>query len=298
MQEIIVPPEESAKRLENFLKKNFPIGYVRKVFRRKAVRRNGVRGLPDDRVEPGDRITLFVPFEAQHRSTPATRSRPGITNIFEDSELVIVNKPAGVAVHEAKGILKRDTLFGTLEAKYRTNGIKPRLVHRLDKDTSGVLLVAKSEALAERLENLLETGEVEKEYLCLVAGRLPQNQGRIDFPLPGRDGTMVPGLTRFTVVKRFSETTLLRVAIETGRMHQIRIHCAQLGYPVVLDAQHGDFTFNKKFRREFGLRRQFLHAEKVSLNYHGKKMTWSAPLPRDLAETLKAVEADFKSGRG
>jgi 23S rRNA pseudouridine955/2504/2580 synthase len=92
-------------------------------------------------------------------------------------------------------------------------------------------------------------------------------------------------------VKRFSETTLLRVHIDTGRMHQIRLHFAKLGYPVVMDEQHGDFYFNRRFRKTFGLKRQFLHASKISLDHRGKQRIWTAPLPTDLDEALKALEA-------
>jgi 23S rRNA pseudouridine955/2504/2580 synthase len=96
----------------------------------------------------------------------------------------------------------------------------------------------------------------------------------------------VRALTRFKVVKRYSEVTLVRVAIETGRLHQIRLHFAQLGHPVVMDNQHGDFGLNKKFRREFGLKRQFLHAQKLCLNFAGKVREWQAKLPNDLDRTL------------
>jgi 23S rRNA pseudouridine955/2504/2580 synthase len=117
-----------------------------------------------------------------------------------------------------------------------------------------------------------------------------RNEGRIDFPLPGRQGTPVRALTRYRVIKRFPETTLARVQIETGRLHQIRLHFAKLGYPVVLDDQHGDFRFNKRIRKESGLKRQFLHAEKLTLQYHGKQRHWTAPLPKDLQEVLPRLE--------
>ena len=117
-------------------------------------------------------------------------------------------------------------------------------------------------------------------------GRLAANQGKIDTPLPGREGNPVRALTRYWVVKRYSEVTLVRVAIETGRMHQIRLHFAQLGHPVVMDDQHGDFAFNKQFRRDYGLKRQFLHAEKLRLTFAGTVCQWQAKLPRDLQRTL------------
>lgn len=287
MREIVLPEHEAGKKLENFLKKEFPIGYVRKVFRKNAVRLNGSRAKPDDLIRGGDCVQLFIDYE-EPAAVRGTTVKLDI--IYEDESLLVLNKPAGIAVHEGKTVRKKDSLLGMLEASYRERGIKPQLVHRLDKDTSGLLLVAKNSQIAKELENSFETREVEKEYLCLVVGRLANNLGKIDFPLPGREGNPVRALTRYRVVKKFSETTLVRVAIETGRLHQIRLHFAKLGYPVVLDDQHGDFAFNKRFRREYGLKRQFLHAEKLRLNYQGQPREWTATLARDLAQTLQSLE--------
>jgi len=290
MQEIHIPAGESAKKLGNYLKKHFPIGYVKKLFRKNAIRLNGQRAKPDGLVQPGDRIQIFLPFKRHTQGTDPTKSHQfELEIVFEDDELLVINKPPAIAVHEAKEILKRQTVLGMLEAKYRNRGVAPRLVHRLDKDTSGVLVIAKTEKLAEELESLFQESKVDKEYLCLVAGLLQESQGRIDIPLPGRKGSAVRALTHFKIVKRFSETTLVRVNIETGRMHQIRLHFAKLGHPIVMDAQHGDFAFNKRFRKEFGLKRQFLHASKLALDYRGKKQTWTAPLPGDLDETLNRL---------
>jgi 23S rRNA pseudouridine955/2504/2580 synthase len=284
MREIVLSGSEAPKKLENFLKKHFPIGYVRKVFRKNGVRINGRRGESDDVIRAGDRIQLYIPFEPQ--AAAARRSRAKIDIVFEDDSLLVINKPAGLAVHEGKTVSKQESLLGILEDHYRDRGIKPQLVHRLDKDTSGLLLVAKNPQAATELASYFETGKVDKEYLCLVVGRLQTNESKIDFPLPGRDGKPVRTLTRFHVVKRYSEVTLVRVDIETGRLHQIRLHFAKLGYPVVMDDQHGDFGFNKRFRKEYGLKRQFLHAEKLRLNYAGKQREWKAPLAKDLDNTL------------
>jgi len=292
MQEIMLAPDEPAKKLSNYLKKRFPIGYVRKLFRKNAVRLNGKRANPDDVIRQGDRLQIFIPFEKQTgQAEKESSSRSELPVLFEDGELLVINKPPGTTVHEAKGIPKHLTVLGILENQYRSKGIRPRLIHRLDKDTSGVLLVSKMEQSVKELETLFKEGEVEKEYLCLVAGLLPQNDGKIDFPLPGREAKAVRALTRFRVVKRYSETTLVRVHIDTGRMHQIRLHFAKLGYPVVMDEQHGDFSFNRRFRKNFGLKRQFLHASKIALDYRGKKRTWTAPLPKDLDETIKRLDS-------
>jgi len=287
-QEISITAGETPKTLENFLKKRFPVGYVRKLFRKNGVRLNGRPSKPDDSVRPGDRVELYIPFEnspkSRRQSIPV---QADLKIIFEDDEIIVINKPAGIAVHEGKEVRKRNSLLGMLEAKYRPRGIAPRLVHRLDKDTSGVLLVAKNDAVAKQLEDFFATGKVEKEYLCLLVGRLQQNQGSIDFPLPGRTAQPVRALTHFRIVKRFSETTLVRANIATGRMHQIRLHFAQYGHPVVMDDQHGNFSFNKRLRKQCRLRRQFLHASTLALPYRGKKHRWTVPLPADLASTLE-----------
>lgn len=293
MQEIIVPVGESVKKLANYLKKQFPIGYVRKLFRRNGVRLNGRRAKADESIRDGDRIQLYIPFESQSTKPTQNISSPEFEIIYEDEALLVLSKPAGIAVHEGKTVRKRDTIEGVIETKYRASKFRPRLVHRLDKDTSGLLLLAKSERALAELENHFETGATEKEYLCLVAGRLHANEGKIEFPLPGRDGTPVRALTHFHVVKRYPETTLVRVSIETGRLHQIRLHFTQLGYPVVMDDQHGDFDFNKRFRKHYGLKRQFLHAAKLTINYRGKRYSWSAPLAEDLDQALKRIEKEL-----
>jgi len=288
--EIVFPQTEQPKRLENFLKKRFPIGYVRKLFRRSGVRLNGKRSGPNEFARPGDRIELFIPFEERERS-PAEKTLPhaGFEILFEDDDLLVINKQPGIAVHEGREILKRHSLLGMLEATYGPRSV--RLVHRIDKETSGLLVVAKREAVAEELARLFEQSEVEKEYLALVVGRLHPRKGRIEFPLPGRERKPGPALTFYEVEKEFPGTTLVLVRIETGRMHQIRLHFAKLGHPVVLDGQHGDFAFNKQFRKAYGLKRQFLHARSITLDYRGKKRRWTAPLPDDLARTLKSLEA-------
>ncbi len=290
--EIIVPQNEEPKRLENFLKKRFPIGYVRKLFRRNGVRLNGGRPGPNQIAHPGDRVTLYLPFEK--RPGTAVKKGPergGFEILFEDEDILVLNKHAGITVHEGKGILKQQSLLGMLEATYRPRGIIPKLVHRIDKETSGLLVVAKRDAAAEELEKKFAGGEVEKEYLALVLGRLHPKEGRIDFPLPGREGSFVPALTRYQVERELPGTSLVRVKMETGRMHQIRLHFAKLGHPVVMDDRHGDFAFNNRFRKAHGLKRQFLHAQSIAFEHRGQKRKWTAPLPEDLAMTLKSLES-------
>ncbi len=289
--EIIVPQTEEPKRLDNFLKKRFPIGYVRKLFRKNGVRLNGERPRPNVIARPGDRVTLYLPFEK--RPGAAVKKGPergGFEILFEDDDILVLNKQAGITVHEGKRVLKQRSLLGMLETTYRPKGIIPKLVHRIDKETSGLLVVAKRDAVAEQLEKKFAGAEVEKEYLALVLGRLHPKEGQIDFPLPGREGSFVPALTRYQVERELPGTSLVRVKMETGRMHQIRLHFAKLGHPVVMDDRHGDFAFNKRFRKTHGLKRQFLHAQSIAFEHRGQKRKWTAPLPEDLAMTLKSLE--------
>ena len=291
--DIIIPQSEGPKRLENFLKKHFPIGYIRKLFRKNGVRLNGKRCGPDETARPGDRVALFIPFEERPNTGKKQRLlRAAFGVLFEDDDILLINKHAGIAVHEGKEILKSRSILGMLEATYRSRGIVPKLVHRIDKETSGLLVVAKSDSAVEDLEDKFETGEVEKEYLTLVIGRLYPKQGGIDFPLPGRAGRPVPALTHYKVERELPATSLVRVKIETGRMHQIRLHFAQLGHPVVMDDEHGDFAFNKRFRKRYGLKRQFLHASSVAFELRGKKRKWTAPLADDLTQTLRSLGED------
>jgi 23S rRNA pseudouridine955/2504/2580 synthase len=290
MHEIVVPNGAVAKKLENFLKKEFPIGYIRKLFRKNAVRLNGKRAKPDDPIRADDRVQLYIPFESKGAKPTTLSSQPELDTVYEDENLLVINKPAGLAVHEGKTVSKRDSVAGLLERKYRDSKLRPMLVHRLDKDTSGLLLLAKNLNAKAALENQFESGTIDKQYLCLVAGRINADSAKIDMPLPGRDGKPARAVTHYQVIKRFGETTLVKVKLDTGRLHQIRLHFAKLGHPVVVDEQHGDFNFNKRFRKTFGLKRQFLHASELVLTFAGKRHTFSATLARDLAETLRILE--------
>lgn len=291
IQEILVPDSVAVKNVKNFLKHRFPIGYVRKLFRKNGIRINGKPARAADVVHAGDHLCLYIPFEKKIgkvglESLPPLRPQ----SIFEGRELSVIDKPPGLAVHEGKQVVKRRSLLGLLEAKYHAKGVVPKLVHRLDKDTSGVLIVAKNEQTAQELENAFAEGNVRKEYLCLVAGRLSLDCGTIDLPLRGREGKPVSAVSHFSVIRRFDQSTLIRVKLETGRMHQIRQHCASIGHPVVLDDRYGDFAFNKEFRRRYGLKRQFLHAAGIAVPYKGRIRKWKAPLPQDLTAVLRLLE--------
>ncbi len=182
MREIILPQDESAKRLENYLKKQFPIGYVRKVFRKSGVRVNGQRAKPNDVIGAGDRIQLYIPFEANADDHPSRRTfAPKSTYFLKTHPLLVINKPDGIAVHEGKTDRKPETLLGVLESRYRAAGIKPMLVHRLDKDTSGVLLVAKNSHSAKELEGCLNPAKSKNAISAWSSADCNTTRARLTF---------------------------------------------------------------------------------------------------------------------
>jgi len=299
MQEISITAGESSKKLENFLKKRFPIGYVRKLFRKNGVRLNGKRSKPDDLIAPGDCVQLYIPFDKDLKSSrQSVTLRDALAIIFEDDEIIVINKPAGIAVHEAKDVLKRDSILGMLEARYRPQGIAPRLVHRLDKDTSGLLVVAKTLRAHSALVRQLQARTVKRDYLAVVHG-VVKVHGEVSAPV-GRDPrrrtrmavvpTGRPALTRFKVTKRFARATLLECSLATGRTHQIRVHMQSLGHPLIGDPVYRGKRLDDP--RTPQLRRQALHAARLGFSHpvSGALKRFSAPLPEDLRSLLDSLE--------
>lgn len=211
--------------------------------------------------------------------------------LHQEDDLLVLDKPAGLAAHGGGGVEPRHSLLGRLLDRYRGTGITPWLVHRLDRDTSGCMVVALSERAKADMERLFRSGEVKKEYLALVRGVLP-GPGTIDIPLPGRAGRKVPALTRYRVERAFprSGVTLVAAEPETGRMHQLRLHFARVHRPLAGDEIHGDFAFNRAFRKRFGLKRQFLHARRVAFPWRGRTVAATAPLPDELKRVLSALQ--------
>jgi 23S rRNA pseudouridine1911/1915/1917 synthase len=225
----------------------------------------------------------------------APRAPATFTVAYEDEHLLIVDKPAGVVVHPAKGH-RQGTLAQALEGR-AVGGDDPwraGIVHRLDRDTSGLLLVAASDEAYTALKAMLKRREVTREYLALVDGRPSARRGTIEAPI-GRDrrvrtlistDTDAPrdAVTHFEVEDAFSTTTLLRVRLQTGRTHQIRAHLKAIGHPVCGDPEYGKAGV-------FGLGRQFLHAERLALTHPvtGAPLEARSPLPQDLRAALDAA---------
>jgi 23S rRNA pseudouridine955/2504/2580 synthase len=287
MRNLPIPPSFHLQTLSSFLQSRFPKGYVQKLFLKKGVRVNGERGKKDTLLHSGDMLTFYVPLLPKKETS--LQWKPDI--LFEDDHIAVIHKKAGIAVHEGKTVSYKDSLIGHLTAYYKSQDIVPHLVHRLDKDTSGCLLMIKDKTLVSSFEQMFESGQVDKTYKALVKGILPQITGKIDTPLPGRDGHLVHALSTFTVDRVYHEAgvSLVTVKIETGRMHQIRLHFAKIGHPVVMDEEHGDFAFNKVFRKTYKLKRQFLHAETLSFVYQQEHRTFTAPLPEDLSAVLSKL---------
>jgi 23S rRNA pseudouridine1911/1915/1917 synthase len=213
---------------------------------------------------------------------------------YEDEDLLVVDKPAGVVVHPAPG-----HPTGTL-----AQAVGGRLVHRLDRDTSGLLVVAKSEEIHRRLQDELRRREIKREYLALVDGRPDARSGTIDAPI-GRDRgsrtvmstrTDKPreAVTHFEIEQELPRTTLLRVRLVTGRTHQIRTHLAAIGYPVCGDPAYGGGNCGKRL----GLPRQFLHAAKLLFRHPrtGELVDCESKLPADLLRTLEVAQREPVSG--
>lgn len=252
---------------------------------------------PASRLRAGDRVWVEVPPPVASRLAPEPIP---LAVVYEDAHLLVVDKPPGLTVHPGAGRRTGTLVHAVLARCPDLPGIggedRPGIVHRLDKDTSGLLVVAKSETALRELQAQIQTRRMRREYLALVHGRVAQDAGTIDAPI-GRDPlrrtrmAIVPGgrgaVTHYQVLERFADATLLRLRLETGRTHQIRVHCASLGHPVAGDATYGRRT------NPWGLRRQALHAARLLFDHPvtGAPLVFEAPLPEDMARALAQLRS-------
>ncbi len=301
VRRIDVSAGHAGQRIDNFLLRHFksvPRSRVYRLLRRGEVRVNGRRMKPDYRLAEGDRLRLppvrtgAPPSEA--RVPHALIDRINRAIVHEDDGLLVINKPAGLAVHGGSGLS-----FGVIEALRAARPSESlELVHRLDRDTSGCLLVARRRSALRTLHALLREGAVEKRYLALVAGHWQLGRKRIDVPLKTRQlqgGERVVkahvagkrSATEFRPVQFYgTRATLLEATIETGRTHQIRVHAAHAGHPVAGDDKYGDRAWNESMRK-LGLDRMFLHAQTVSFVWPESGLEFTASVPLD--DELKTV---------
>lgn len=303
IQQLTVTNDYSGQRLDNFLMsrlKGLPKSRLYRIIRKGELRINKKRVKPDYRLQEGD-IIRIPPLRLAPR-TPKNILNAKLAElleksiIFEDKHFLVLNKPSGMAVHGGSGIH-----LGVIEA---LRLLRPQLkflelVHRLDRDTSGCLLLAKKSSILKELHELLRSGQMKKTYIALVAGHWPKSLRKIDAPLyknqlqSGERIVLVQAegkssLTEFSVQHYYVESTLIAAMPITGRTHQIRVHAQFAKHPIIGDEKYGEKEINKKMR-QLGCKRLFLHASQLefTLGSTGKTITLAAKLPEDLNQVLK-----------
>jgi 23S rRNA pseudouridine955/2504/2580 synthase len=301
-----VDPARAGQRLDNFLVgvlKGVPKSHVYRLLRRGEVRVNRGRARPDYRLQAGDVVRLppvRTAVPAERRSGQGFEWL-GERVLYEDEQLLVLDKPAGLAVHGGSGVS-----IGLIEA---LRGLRPQaplleLAHRLDRDTSGCLLIAKDRAALLALHRMLREGAVHKHYLALVKGRWRGGPRRVEATLARRrdaggaarvhagDGEGKEAASRFSPKRACGPGTLVEIELYTGRTHQARAHAAHIGHPIAGDDKYGDWEFNRALRAA-GLKRLFLHAARLELRHPVTAFTlrFESPLPVDLVAVLERLES-------
>lgn len=296
-----IQPEDASRRLDRYLVDalaGMSRTHIQQLIAGGAVQVNGHTSKPGYVLRTGDDILVDLAYLAPQVSEAKPRALP-LDIVYEDADLLVINKAPGVVVHPAPGH-SEDTLVNALLARYPAlqegnNGERPGIVHRLDRDTSGLLLVAKNARTQAALIEQMRRHEIVKRYLVLAEGVIALDQGSIDAPI-GRDPRHRQQMaitatgsrearTHFRVLERFARHTLLLIQLETGRTHQVRVHLKAIGHPVVGDSTYGSGNVIRGSR----LRRQFLHASQLHFTHpvSGQQLEIEAPLPDDLREVLE-----------
>ena len=296
--------ETAGQRVDNFLLKvckGVPKSHVYRILRSGEVRVNSGRVEATYRLQEGDRVRI-PPLRMGEKAAAPRPPKLDLPLIYEDEGLIAANKPAGVAVHGGSGIS-----HGVIE---QLRAARPaakflELVHRLDRDTSGLLLLAKKRSVLIAMHELMRAGQMDKRYLVLVQGHWPAGKQHVKLKLQryvtgagerrvsvdddGRESHTV-----FQLERACGAYSLLQAQLKTGRTHQIRVHLAHLGFPIVGDDKYGDFELNRRLAKQ-GMKRMFLHAWKLAFVHpaSGERLRLEAPLPREL-ETFLAENASGK----
>ena len=319
---ITVAEHEAGQRLDNYLikiLKGVPKSHIHRIIRAGEVRLNKKRCKPDSRIQTGDllRIPPVRTAEKQRSSENRAQAVPAreFTIIYEDDALLVIDKPAGIAVHGGSGVS-----FGVIEQirRARPEARYLELVHRLDKDTSGLLMIAKKRSALVKLHEAIRNDHPKKIYLALGVGKLPNDSFHVKLPLFKYTGAQGEKMVRvsedgqsahtiFRVLNRFSDDllhqvglshlTLVQATLKTGRTHQIRVHLQSQQCPIAGDERYGDYQANKRLQK-LGLKRMFLHAAELHLDHPltGEKLILKAPLPQELAQFVLMLENQQKSG--
>ena len=310
VRQLEIGPERDGQRIDNALMtllKGVPKSMIYRILRTGQVRVNGKRAKPDTRLIAGDMLRI-PPVRVAERSEGRPPSEAHIALaaeaiIFEDRHFLVIDKPSGMASHGGSGIS-----HGAIELMRAARPNEPlELVHRLDRDTSGVLVFAKSRAGLVGLQAEIRAGTVTKQYLCLMVGHPSKAKFDVNAPLAksvmqgGERMVRVsdngkPSLTFFREMDQYPGARLMQATLGTGRTHQIRVHAAHIGHPLAGDPKYGDREANKRFK-ELGLQRLFLHASHMSFELDGRAYSFSAPLPDDLKTFLDVLAVKGKSAR-
>jgi len=309
---LTVDEDSSGQRLDNFLMrhlKGVPKTHVYRIIRSGEVRVNKGRASADQRVETGDLVRLppvRISAQVQAKADAPAPARE-FPVLMEDEAMMAIDKPAGVAVHGGSGVS-----FGVIEQlrRARPASTNLELVHRLDRETSGVLLVAKKRSALKHLQDQFRDRETGKTYLALVLGLWPSNKKVIDSPLfkytvetgvgegerrvkvvDKDDPNGMRSITLVRVARTVGPYTLLEVTIKTGRTHQIRVHLASQGHPIAGDDKYGDFEHNKLLHK-MGLKRMFLHAWQLKFQHpqSHRPVSLQAPLPPELKNFVDGIQ--------
>ena len=298
-----VGEESESQRLDNFLMrhlKGVPKSHVYRVVRSGEVRVNSGRVKPDYRVRIGDKVR--VPPVRVSAANPKPAARPfGLPIVHEDPSLLVIDKPSGVAVHGGSGVS-----HGVIESlrAARPEAKMLELAHRLDRDTSGLLVVSKKRGALVELHRMLRDGEIEKIYVAVVKG-IPREKhfdikdalhkyvnAKGERRVAVKEGGM-DAVTRVKVLGSNANLSVLQLRLMTGRTHQIRVHLAHAGLPVLGDDKYGDFEFNRALARQ-GVKRLFLHARRLAFKHpvDARRVTLAAPLPEDM---LRFCRENFRN---
>jgi 23S rRNA pseudouridine955/2504/2580 synthase len=306
---VVIDAGSAGQRVDNFLLrelKGVPKSRIYNLLRRGEVRVNKGRVKAEYRLQDGDQVRIPPVRSAVAEATPGGAPSQGLQQrltaaiLFEDDGLLVLDKPAGLAVHGGSGLS-----YGLIEAlrAMRPEARFLELVHRLDRDTSGCIMVAKKRSALVALHAALRGDGVDKRYLALVAGQWPRGRRRVAAPL--EKNTLQSGermvrvstggkeaLTEFEVIEQFAESTLVEARPITGRTHQIRVHAQYAGHPLACDDKYGDREADARFR-ERGLRRLFLHAHSLSFDWHGSRLQLKAELEPELARFLQTLRSSL-----
>ena len=318
---ITVAEHEAGQRLDNYLikiLKGVPKSHIHRIIRAGEVRLNKKRCKPDSRIQTGDllRIPPVRTAEKQRSSENRAQAAPAreFDIIYEDDALLVIDKPAGTAVHGGSGVS-----FGVIEQirRARPEARYLELVHRLDKDTSGLLMIAKKRSALVKLHEAIRNDHPKKIYLALGVGKLPNDSFHVKLPLFKYTGAQGEKMVRvsedgqsahtiFRVLNRFSDgllhqvglsdLTFVEATLKTGRTHQIRVHLQSQDCPIAGDERYGDYQANKRLQK-LGLKRMFLHASELHLAHPltGEKLILKAPLPQELAQFVLMLENQEKA---